>query len=423
MNPSLAFHSPEAIRSEQERLLQKQIAYVATHSPYYKNLFLNNNILPHSIQSLADLKRIPTTSKDDFANYNEQFLAVAKQKIIDWCTTSGTTGNPVVVGLTENDLERLAYNEYLSFCSAELSSRDCVQLMLTLDKQFMAGMAYYLGLRKIGCGIVRSGPGTPAAQLEVMKRHKVNVLVAVPSFLLKVIAYAKTNNIDLNAFGVEKVICIGEAVRNDDLSPNVLATKITEHWNVQLFGTFASTEMQTAFTEDANGDGYFLHPELLYAEVLDDSGIEVNDGESGELTITHLNLEGTPLVRYRTGDICRKLSATSVSGRNVFKIGPVIGRKNQLIKLNGTSLYPNAIIQTLKEYDLDDFLVVVEKSDVQTDEVKLLITSSKAVNYELLIQQLQSRLRVKPVIIHVTKSEIEALRPRESRKLIQVIFQ
>jgi phenylacetate-CoA ligase len=105
-----------------------------------------------------------------------------------------------------------------------------------------------------------------------------------------------------------------------------------------------------------------------------------------------------------------------------LKIGPVIGRKNQLIKLNGTTLYPNAIIQTLKEYDLDDFLVVVEKSAIQTDEVKILITSSKAVNYELMIQQLQNRLRVKPVIIHATKSELDALRPRDSRKLIQVIF-
>jgi phenylacetate-CoA ligase len=295
--------------------------------------------------------------------------------------------------------------------------------MLTLDKQFMAGMAYYLGLRKIGCGIVRSGPGTPAAQLDIIKRHKVNVLVAVPSFLLKIISFAQSTGIDINSLGVKKIICIGEAVRNDDLSPNILATKITDHWNVQLYGTFASTEMQTAFTEDIHGDGYFLQPELLYAEILDDNNNEVAEGETGELTITHFGLEGTPLVRYRTGDICRKLSSESKSGRNTLKIGPVIGRKNQLIKLNGTTLYPNAIIQTLKEYDLDDFLVVVEKSAIQTDEVKILITSSKAVNYELMIQQLQNRLRVKPVIIHATKSELDALRPRESRKLIQVVFQ
>jgi len=422
MNPSLAFHSPEAIRNEQECLLRKQIEYVAAHSPFYKKIFSDNQIDPRTIQSLEDLKRIPTTSKDDFANNNELFLAVSNRQIIDWCTTSGTTGNPVMVGLTENDLQRLAHNEYLSFLTAELEQNDCVQLMLTLDKQFMAGMAYYLGLRKIGCGIVRSGPGTPAAQIDIIKRHKVNVLVAVPSFLLKIISFAQGTGIDLNSLGVEKIICIGEAVRNDDLSPNILATKITDHWNVKLYGTFASTEMQTAFTEDVHGDGYFLQPELLHAEILDDNNNEVAEGETGELTITHFGLEGTPLIRYRTGDICRKLSSQSKSGRNTLKIGPVIGRKNQLIKLNGTTLYPNAIIQTLKEYDLDDFLVVVEKSAVQTDEVKILITSSKAVNYELMIQQLQNRLRVKPVIIHATKSELDALRPRDSRKLIQVIF-
>ena len=162
MNPSLAFQSPEAIRNEQESLLRKQIQFVATHSPFYKKLFSDHQIDPNSIVSLEDIKRIPTTSKDDFAHLNDSFLAVSNTKIIDWCTTSGTTGNPVMVGLTENDLERLAYNEYLSFLMAELTANDCVQLMLTLDKQFMAGMAYFLGLRKIGCGIVRSGPGTPA---------------------------------------------------------------------------------------------------------------------------------------------------------------------------------------------------------------------------------------------------------------------
>jgi phenylacetate-CoA ligase len=123
MNPSLAFHSPEAIRNEQERLLRKQIEYVAAHSPFYKKLFSDNQIDPRTIQSLEDLKRIPTTSKDDFANNNELFLAVSNRQIIDWCTTSGTTGNPVMVGLTENDLQRLAHNEYLSFLTAELDAK------------------------------------------------------------------------------------------------------------------------------------------------------------------------------------------------------------------------------------------------------------------------------------------------------------
>jgi phenylacetate-CoA ligase len=116
MNPSLAFHSPEAIRNEQERLLRKQIEYVAAHSPFYKKLFSDNQIDPRTIQSLEDLKRIPTTSKDDFANVNDSvFGCIQLKQIIDWCTTSGTTGNPVMVGLTENDLQRLAHNEYLSF--------------------------------------------------------------------------------------------------------------------------------------------------------------------------------------------------------------------------------------------------------------------------------------------------------------------
>ena len=176
--------------------------------------------------------------------------------------------------------------------------------MLTLDRQFMAGMAYYSGIRKLGAGVVRVGPGVPSLQWETIERLKPTAIVAVPSFIIKLIQYAEDNDIDINRSSVKKAICIGENIRNERLEPNILNRKITEKWNIQLFSTYASTEMQTAFTECEAGKGGHLNPELLIVELLDDTGRQVAYGEPGEVTITTLGVEGMPLLRYKTGDIC-----------------------------------------------------------------------------------------------------------------------
>ena len=126
----------------------------------------------------------------------------------------------------------------------------------------------------------------------------------MPSFILKLIAYADEHKIDINSSSVKKAICIGENIRNADFSLNMLGKKITGSWNIKLFSTYASTEMQTAFTECVLGKGGHLQPDLLIVELLDESNQPVKAGEPGEVTITTLGVEGMPLLRYKTGDIC-----------------------------------------------------------------------------------------------------------------------
>ena len=176
--------------------------------------------------------------------------------------------------------------------------------MLTLDRQFMAGMAYYTGIRKLGAGIIRVGPGVPSLQWETIFRLKPTVLVAVPSFILKMLQYAADHGIDPAASSVKKAICIGENIRQNDFSLNILGNKIISSWNIQLISTYASTEMQTAFTECESGCGGHLQPDLLIVELLDDQDQPVPPGEAGEVTITTLGVEAMPLLRYKTGDLC-----------------------------------------------------------------------------------------------------------------------
>jgi phenylacetate-CoA ligase len=417
--------TPNAIKLMQEQKLQELLAHLSAHSPFYKELFGKAGVDILSIKTLEDLTKLPTTTKEDLQQRNDDFLCVPKNQIIEYASTSGTLGSPVTIALTDNDLNRLTLNEYNSFLCADGSPEDIYQLMLTLDRQFMAGIAYYSGLRKLGAGIIRLGPGVPAMQLETILRLKPTAIVAVPSFILKLIQAAKDAGIDLNKTTVKKAVCIGENIRNTDYSLSILGRKITENWGIQLYSTYASTEMQTAFTECSEGRGGHLQPELVIVELLDENNQPVAPHEPGEVTITTLGVEGMPLLRYKTGDICQFDDAPCACGRTSLRLSPIIGRKKQMIKFKGTTLYPPALFDLLNEMEeVLDFVVEVYSNEIGMDEVLLHLLpadDSKACDNKIRAY-LQARLRVSPHVNYILADEIKKIQfPEASRKAIKFI--
>jgi phenylacetate-CoA ligase len=421
----LAYESADKVKIIQEQKLQELLVYLSRHSPFYKELFAKHKIDVRTIKSQSDLSRLPTTTKDDLQQRSKDFLCVSRDKIVEYTSTSGTLGSPVTIALTENDLNRLAYNEYTSFLTADGSPDDIYQLMLTLDRQFMAGIAYYSGIRKLGAGIIRLGPGVPSLQWETIQRLKTTTIVTVPSFILKLIQFAKDNLIDINSSSVKKAICIGENIRNTDFSLNILGRKIKEAWDIHLFSTYASTEMQTAFTECRHGRGGHLQPELLILELLDESNQQVAPNVPGEVTITTLDVEGMPLLRYKTGDICMYFDDPCACGRTSLRLSPVLGRKKQMIKFKGTTLYPPALFDLLNEMeDVLDFVVEVYSNEIGLDEVLFhLLTNQKNEECDRRIRAyLQARLRVSPRIKYVTAEEIKKMQFSDTgRKAVKFI--
>ncbi len=420
-----AYQPKDVIKLMQARKLQQLMRYVAKHSPFYKELFAKNNISIEDIKGPDDLKKIPTTLKEDLQKRNNDFLCVEKDKIIEYSSTSGTLGSPVTIALTENDLGRLSYNECSSFACTGGTSEDIYQLMLTLDRQFMAGMAYYSGIRRMGAGIIRLGPGVPSLQWETILRLKPTAIVAVPSFIIKLIAFAKEHNIDMNSCSVKKAICIGENIRNTDFSLNILGKKITDSWNIQLYSTYASTEMQTAFTECKEFKGSHMQPELIILEMLDENDEPVAPGQLGEVTITTLGVEGMPLLRYKTGDICLHFDETCACGRKSTRLSSVVGRKKQMIKYKGTTLYPPALFDILNEMeDVLDFVAEVYSNEMGTDEVLIYIYPvdfSEECNRKIRAN-LQARLRVSPHVKYINAEEIKKMQiNEEGRKVIKFI--
>lgn len=419
-NSRLAFQSLARQQEHQVHALNTLLNYLQAHSPFYKKLFQEHGVQIDKINSLQELSLLPTTTKDDVQSHNLNFLCVEKTQIREYTATSGTLGKPVTIALTANDLKRLAYNEQQSFLCADAKPDDIFQLMLTLDRQFMAGMAYYNGIGNIGAAVVRAGPGLPFMQWETMERLNVNSIVAVPSFILKLIAFAKENGIDLNRSSVKKAICIGENLREQNFELNALGKKIKEQWDIDLYSTYASTEMQTAFTECSCGNGGHEQLELIITEILDDEGNILPEGEYGEVAITTLGVEGMPLLRYKTGDIACLYEAPCSCGRKSRRISAVKGRKLQMIKYKGTTLYPPAIFNVLNELEsVKEYVVEVSKDEIGGDAMKLYIHGEE--NDELK-NKLRSRLRVMPVIEFVEAHIIQQMQfPAASRKQVRFI--
>ena len=409
----------------QEQKMQELLLYLSRSSPFYKDLFAKHHIIINQIQSLPDLSLIPFTNKYDLQERNNDFLCVPPQKVIEYASTSGTLGNPVTIALTENDLNRLALNEYNSFLCADGSSADIYQLMLTLDRQFMAGIAYYSGIRKLGAGIIRLGPGVPSLQWETIQRLKPTTIVAVPSFILKLIQFAGEAGININNTAVKKAICIGENIRNTDFSLNILGKKITDAWDIRLYSTYASTEMQTAFTECSEGRGGHCQPELMIVELLDENNNPVAPHVPGEVTITTLGVEGMPLLRYKTGDICMYDNEPCACGRTSLRLSPVIGRKKQMIKFKGTTLYPPALFDLLNERDeILDFVIEVYTDEIGLDQILLyLLPVNNSEECDRRIRAyLQARLRVSPLIKYINAEEIQKKQFQDTnRKTVKFI--
>lgn len=399
--PLIEKSSIREIKSFQEEKLKALLKYLETHSPFYQNLFKEKNIDISSIQTLEDLSKLPVTTKTDLQLHNDDFFCVPMTEIVDFSTTSGTLGDPVTFGLSEKDMERIAYNEAISLSCAGISKGDVVQMITTIDKRFIAGLAYLLGLRKIGAGVVRMGPGIPELQWDSIFRYKPKYLITVPSFLLKMIDYAEKNNVDYKNSSVIGAVCIGESIKNQDFSDNILSQKIKEKWNIQLYSTYASTEMSTAFTECEFQNGGHQHPELIITEILDDDENPVKEGETGELTITTLGVEALPLLRFKTGDIVKAHYESCKCGRNTMRLGPVIGRKQQMIKYKGTTLYPPAMNDILNDFDgILCYQIVIQLNEIGLDEIIIkLSTEISDENFENEVRDhFRAKLRVSPKI-------------------------
>lgn len=418
---NLEFFKPDEIKDIQNSLLENHLDYISHNSPYYRRILNDFDINSITIENFSSL---PFTDKSAFEKHNDELLAVPMSKIVDIVLSSGTTGKPTRIMYTENDLKRLAYNEEISFAGCGITSDDIVLLTCTIDRCFVAGLAYFLGVRALGAAAVRNGLNGFESHAGIIQRMKPTAIVGVPSFLYKLGRFLQSNGIDPQKANITKLVCIGEPLRDKNLSLLKLGEYLEETWGAKVFSTYASSETITTFCECTEQKGGHLHPELAIVEIVDDDGNVLPPGEIGEVVVTTFFVEGMPLLRFKTGDVSFLIDEPCECGRYSVRLGPILGRKKQMIKYRGTTLYPQAVYSVLDEIpEVSDYHVTVSSDFDLSDAMKVCVSvKNNSCSAERIIDKLQAHLRVRPDVEIKSEEEIKAqLFSGNSRKAIRFI--
>ncbi|RLC00341.1 MAG: phenylacetate--CoA ligase family protein, partial [Deltaproteobacteria bacterium] len=314
----------------------------------------------------------PITQKNDLLS-TKDFLCVDNKEIVDVCLTSATSGSvPTLISLTSSDLSRLAYNEELAFAMTGINDNDTLLICAAIDRCFMAGIAYFLGGIKLKARVLRSGSGSPSQHWELIKLADATVIVGVPSLMYKIGQHALACNEQPAATQIKKLIAIGEPIRDENLNLLPIAGELEKMWGARIYSTYASSEIATTFCECSARRGGHLRPELNITEILDNDGNSVKDGEKGEVVVTPLGITGMPLIRFETGDISYLMNEKCSCGRTTKRIAPIIGRKNQMLKYKGTTVFPNAILSCLEgDQRFHNGYIEARKNNDGTDRILL----------------------------------------------------
>lgn len=405
-----ALRGGEETTARQLELLRAHLVYLAGHSPFYRQRFAAARVGVETLRSLADLAAFPLTGKDDLARDGAAFLCVPPQEIADVCLTSGTTGRPVAMLQSAADLQRLACNEELSFRAAGIRPGERVLIAAAIDRCFMAGLAYFLGLQRLGATTIRAGSSSLPILAELVRSQRPSAIVGVPTLLLALAGRLRADGFDPARCGVTTLIGIGEPLRCEDLSLSPLGERLTVAWGgARICATYASTEMATTFADCTCGRGGHLHPELMVVEIVDEAGCPVPPGTTGEVVATPLQVTGMPLLRFRTGDLAALHAEPCPCGLTTPRLGPVVGRKAQMLKVRGTTLFPPAIATVLQELPTvrGHYLEVFAEFDL-SDRLRVVVGSDDPqLKAEDVAERIAARTRVKPEVVIVPPAEVQ----------------
>lgn len=404
------------IRRIQETAWAETIAHVSAHSAFYREHLARAGFRPGRPPPLDALADIPPVDKSTLSERTDDFVCAGMDEVVEVVTTSGTTGRALVVPMTESDMRRLAYNEYLSFRCVGLTARDTVLLGVTLDRCFIAGLAYSIGLRQLGCAVVRVGASAPEMHFDMIARLKPTAIVSVPSFLRLLADRAGEAGRDLARAGVCRAICIGEPLRAPDMTPNAAAADIMKRWGARVYSTYGNTELEGSLCECEAGQGGHAHPELTLVEALDEDGRPAGEGEPGEITATTFGVQGLPLIRYRTGDFAAIYSTPCACGRVTQRIGPVIGRKHQKLKVKGATIYPSTLQSVLDSFpNVESYVILARSASALSDSIEVVIHCQRDEDgtVALLREAFRGRAKVVPEIRCADKASIDKLQMPE----------
>lgn len=391
-------------RAEMEELqlarLQETVARVYEKVPYYRAKMDEKGVKPQDIQTLADLAKLPFTTKQDMRDtYPFGLFAVPQDELVRIHASSGTTGKPTVVGYTRGDLETWTDCVSRIACMGGASEKDVAQICFGYG-MFTGALGLHYGLEKIGAAIVPSSTGNSEKQLMYMQDFKTSLLVATPSYALRLAEVARENGIDPTKDLYIKIALVGSELLTDAMREEMHSAwgkdvKITSNYGMsELMGPGVSGECLEHCGMHINED-YFI-PEIIDSE----TGEVLPAGEKGELVITCIKKEGLPLIRYRTKDVTRLFYEPCACGRTTCRMENLSGRSDDMLKIRGVNVFPGQIEEVvLSVPELGPHYEIIVEREGYSDKLTVRVELNKETDSFAELQRIEQTTRNKLKVI------------------------
>ncbi len=366
------------LRALQLKRLQSSLAHAYANSPVYRAKFDASGVKPSDVKSLADLAKLPFTTKNDLRDaYPFGMFAVPREQIVRIHASSGTTGKPTVVGYTQSDIDMWSGLVARSIRAAGAKPGDMVHISYGYGL-FTGGLGAHYGAEKLGLTVVPFGGGQTERQVQLIMDFKPAIIMVTPSYMLAIADEMQRQGIDPRSTSLRIGIFGAEPWTNE------MRASIQERLNIQAVDIYGLSEVMgpgVASECVETQDGPTIWEDHFYPEIIDpDTSAVLPDGEFGELVFTSLTKEALPIIRYRTRDLTRLLPGTARSMRRMEKI---TGRSDDMMIVRGVNVFPTQIEELIfkqsalsahyqcilsKEGHLDTLTVAVEtKSGIAID--------------------------------------------------------
>lgn len=384
------------LKDTQYRLLKTLVYKLYSFSDFYHGRMKAANVHPDDIRSLADVTKLPFMVKSDLRDhYPDRMFMTAREDVVRFHASSGTTGKPTVVGYTQHDLDNWSTSLARALTSCGLGRRDTIQVSYGYGL-FTGGLGLHYGAERIGAAVLPASVGNTERQIDLMMDMQVTAIACTPSYLLYMGEVAEKMGIH---FGRDTKL--RRAILGAEPWSEKMRRRIEDDLGIKAYDIFGTSELSgPLFTECTEQNGIHVWGDLALTEVLDpDTHEPVAPGERGELVVTMLQKEALPIIRYRVGDITTLYEDECACGRTHPRIGRIQGRVDDMLIIRGINVFPSQIehalmsipevgahfmIEVDRKGELDDLLVRVElKRESFSDKIDDLIKIKKKVGHAL----------------------------------------
>ena len=317
----------------------------ALKTPFYKERLGKIGLKSaEDLKSLADIEKIPFTTKDDLRDaYPTGMLSCSMDEVVRMHASSGTTGDPTVIYLNQKDLDNWTDMTVRSLMAVGCHRGDVFQNMMTYGL-FTGGIGLHYGAEKLGMLVIPASSGNTARQFKLMKDFKTTVVHATPSYMLHMYGKMAENGYSPSDFNLKRAL-IGAEPHSEEIRQ-----KIEELWGIKAYNSYGLSEMNgpsVAF-ECEERSGMHLWEDSYYMEIIDRHNFQpLPEGQEGELVLTILIRTATPILRYRTKDLTSIIPGECPCGRTGRRINRITGRTDDMMIINGVNVFPSQIEEVI----------------------------------------------------------------------------